>query len=62
VKVVDVQPLLCDNGTCPAVIDGVPTYLDGNHFSIQFRKAVAPAFAATLLQVVPSLSGQVFVG
>lgn len=57
-KVVDILPLLCDGDTCPPIIGGVPTYLDGNHFSIQFRQAVAPAFASILLQQVPSLNGQ----
>ncbi|MBU6330509.1 MAG: hypothetical protein KGR18_11230, partial [Acidobacteria bacterium] len=58
VKVVDILPLLCDGDACPPIIGGVPTYLDGNHFSIQFRQAVAPAFASLLLQQLPSLNGQ----
>jgi peptidoglycan/LPS O-acetylase OafA/YrhL len=58
----DITPLLCTDGACPAVIDGMPVTLDGSHFSVVFRHALAPTFADLLARRIPSLAPQLATG
>jgi peptidoglycan/LPS O-acetylase OafA/YrhL len=60
VQTLDVTNLLCDQGLCPAVIDGlIPTY-DGAHLTPQYSAFLAPALETALnlrgTDVVPLVS------
>jgi hypothetical protein len=41
VAAVSLDGLLCPNGTCPAMVDGVPTYRDTNHLTVDFSHHLA---------------------
>ena len=62
VKVLDLLQLLCDGQTCPPAIDGVPVYIDGVHFTEDFRLALAPALGALMAQEFPELAPHIHIG
>ena len=43
VATVSIDELICPNGTCPAVVDGIPTHRDTNHVTAEFSEHLAPA-------------------
>jgi hypothetical protein len=55
IALIDILPLLCDGTTCPPAINGVPVYIEGNHFSEEFRLAIAPAIGALMAKQAPEL-------
>ena len=44
VQYLDITPLLCDEGQCPSVIDGIIPTADGSHVTPQYSAFVASAF------------------
>lgn len=46
VTLLDVDELICDGGTCPAVIGDVVVYWDLSHLSATFAASLAPALGA----------------
>ena len=46
---IDSTDWLCDNGSCPPIIDTTPVYWDGSHFTQTFAAKIAPLFRAFLL-------------
>ncbi|MCQ1949490.1 acyltransferase [Arthrobacter sp. zg-Y859] len=49
---IDIDDLVCPNGTCPAVIGNVRVYLDDNHLSRTYVESMAPQFAERFLKAV----------
>lgn len=41
---IDSEQWLCTVSTCPAVIDDIPVYTDGSHFTAQFSERLGPLF------------------
>ncbi|MCW2615077.1 MAG: hypothetical protein JWN08_2071, partial [Frankiales bacterium] len=39
---VDVEPLFCAGGRCPAVVGGTPVYTDGRHLTAAYARRLAP--------------------
>ena len=39
---------LCNNGICPAIVDGVVAYRDASHISVQMAERLAPQLGAAL--------------
>lgn len=46
--VVDIGQLICPDGTCPAVIDGVITHRDAHHITVEFAAAIIDDLDALL--------------
>jgi len=42
VKTVSLDQLICPDGTCPAVVDGIPTHRDTNHLTVGYSRHLAP--------------------
>ncbi len=55
ITLIDLLSLLCQDDKCPPTIDGAPVYIEGNHFSQQFRLTVAPALGALIVKELPEL-------
>lgn len=55
VGVVDTTPLICPDGTCPAVIDGVIVHRDDDHISASFARHRADDLGALFQQAGVSL-------
>jgi len=49
---VDVNDLLCQNGTCHAVVGGLITYHDNNHLSVAFANSLAPRVEPVLVEAL----------
>lgn len=45
---VDMTEYFCSNGTCPAVIGGVPVFFDGSHMSTTYARTLAPYLMSKL--------------
>ena len=43
---VDVEPLFCASGRCPAVVGSTPVYTDGRHLTAAYARRVAPRLGA----------------
>jgi peptidoglycan/LPS O-acetylase OafA/YrhL len=41
VSTVGLDELLCPDGVCPAMVDGIPTYRDTNHITVDFSRHIA---------------------
>jgi hypothetical protein len=48
VNFLNIRPLMCEDETCPAVIDGLIPTKDDSHLTPQFSAFVAPALALAL--------------
>jgi len=48
VAYIDLNPLICDETTCPASSGGMVRYSDSNHLSVQFSASLAPALSEQL--------------
>jgi len=55
VHIVDIIPFLCGESECPAVIDGDPVYIEGNHLTYQLREKLAAPIAASIVKIDPRL-------
>ncbi|HEX3255596.1 MAG TPA: acyltransferase family protein [Gaiellaceae bacterium] len=42
VKTISLDQLICPDGTCPAVVDGIPTHRDTNHLTVGYSRHLAP--------------------
>ncbi len=45
---VDVEPLFCADGRCPAVVGSTPVYTDGRHLTQAYARRIAPYLATDL--------------
>jgi peptidoglycan/LPS O-acetylase OafA/YrhL len=58
---VSLNRVLCEGGRCPAVRNGIVRYMDNNHISVPYARAVAPEMSKLLTQLLaarPASSGQ----
>jgi hypothetical protein len=44
VSFIDSEQWLCASSICPAVIDDIPVYADGSHFTTPFSERLGPIF------------------
>jgi hypothetical protein len=48
VAVLDPTPMVCPDGRCPAIVDGVVVHRDDNHVSATYVRSITETFAALL--------------
>ncbi|HET9872152.1 MAG TPA: acyltransferase family protein [Propionibacteriaceae bacterium] len=58
ISVVDLNRLLCDKDTCPAVIGGVTVYSDASHLTKTFAGTLAPYLEPALAKAVERVGGR----
>lgn len=51
-RLIDVDDLVCPDGSCPAVIGNVRVYLDENHLSATYTRTMAPGLEPRLLEAL----------
>ena len=42
VKTISLDGLICPEGMCPAIVDGIPTHRDTNHLTVDYSRHLAP--------------------
>jgi len=49
IPIVNPVPWLCNQSICPAVLDGIPAYVDASHLSAQMSEHLAPLLEQSIL-------------
>ena len=49
IPIINPVPWLCFQSVCPAVLDGIPAYVDGSHLSAQMSERLAPLLEQSVL-------------
>ncbi|PVE15047.1 SGNH hydrolase domain-containing protein, partial [Arthrobacter sp. Bz4] len=55
VNIIDLTPALCNDTTCPAVIEGILVYRDDNHLTATYARTLSSHFTDGLREAFPDL-------